>query len=275
MKTIITGFVALFLMLFSFSFALAENDTANVSIVSNETPMLISAPVDVELDNVSETEATGNLFWKKLDIWFTFNQEKKAEKELKLAELQLVRARVAARNNNTRAMENALEAHKQLIERVQERISKIENGNASQKLVGLDRAIQVHQARIARFNAQLNNSNLSAEQIEKLQEKIEQVQENTDHLREVAQEKRDRIEQRAMNLSEERSREKDMNRTRNEIQDELENQTEEENENESGVVLIGSNESQNNSFSSDEIGGIVGCPTGCVCGDRGVILECN
>lgn len=182
--------MALFLMLFSFSFALAENVSDNSS--NENTPMLISAPVEAGDLNESEVEneAKGNLFWKQMDIWFTFNQEKKAEKELKLAEFQLVRARIAAKNNNTRAMEGALEAHRRLIEKVQERVSKIENGNASEKLIGLDRAIQVHQARIARFNAQLNNSNLSAEQIENLQEIIEKAQENTQHLREVANEKR-------------------------------------------------------------------------------------
>jgi hypothetical protein len=259
MKKTTIGFVALFLMLFGFSFALAENDTLDSSLVSNETPMLISAQVDVELDNVSEKEATGNLFWKKLDIWFTFNQEKKAEKELKLAEFQLVRARVAARNNNTKAMENALEAHKQLIERVQERVSKIENGNASEKLIGLDRAIQVHQARIARFNAQLNNSNLSAGQIEKLQERIGQAQENTDHLREVANERRLEFEKRfrERNVSDDDSNNEnetedddsldDLNDDSNESEDSSDsNKTDDDSEDDaSGTVLSGRGQSGN------------------------------
>ena len=272
MKTIITGFIALFLMLFSFSFALAENETVNVS--EEVIPTLISAPVEDsvlnETEEVTETEATGSIFWKRAGIWFTFNQEKKAEKELKLAELQLVRARIAARNNNTGAMENALEAHKKLIERVQERVSKIENGNASGKLTGLDMAIQAHQARIARFNAQLNNSNLSAEQIEKLQERIEQAQENTQHLREVANERREKLELRlnAVNGSKEQLRE----RARERVMDQVENESEDESED----LDDDSNESEDSSDDSNKTNeDTVGCPDGCTCGDRGVILECK
>jgi len=269
MKNIIIGLTALFLVLLSFSFALAENDTINASIVSNETPMLISAPINSEINNVSEEEATGNLFWKRFDIWFTFNQEKKAEKELKLAELQLVMARVAERNNNTKAMEMALKAHQNLIDRVKMRISRfdINSTDLTAKLLGLERAIEVYQLRIDRLNVKLNRSNLTTEEVVRIQARIDQAENNTQHLMDVAKEKRDRIEQRAINRSEERSRQRDMNRTRN--------QTEEEDENESETVLSGSNVSENNNFSSDEMGGVVGCPAGCVCGDRGVILECE
>jgi hypothetical protein len=264
MKTKITGFIALFLMLFSFSFALAENETVN----SSDVPMLISAPVEDsvlnETEAIDETEAAGNLFWKRAGIWFTFNQEKKAEKELKLAELQLIRARIAARNNNTQAMENALEAHKKLIERVQERVSKIENGNASEKLTGLDRAIQLHQTRIARFNAQLNNSNLSAEQIEKLQERIEKAQENTQHLREVADERRLEVRNklRERNVSKDDSNDEnetgddnsssdDLNDDSNKSEDSIDsnddsNKTDDDSEDDaSGTVLSDSNDSGN------------------------------
>ncbi len=224
-----TGFVALFLMLFSFSFALAENASVNDSVNNSDVPILISAPlVD---DNVSESEASGNFFWKQADIWFTFNQEKKAEKELKLAELQLVRARIAERNNNTKAMEKALEAHQKLIERVKERISRFDNtsGNVT-KLIGLERALEVHQFRIDKLNETLGNANLTAEQREKLQERLGQAQENTDHLIEVAQEKRDKLEQRKMNLSGNGSREKAMGRNRNGSENESESEDETESE---------------------------------------------
>lgn len=196
-KKVMIGFVALFLMLFSLSFALAENGSVSL----NETPNLISVSEDVEINNISEEEATGNLFWKKADIWFTFNQEKKAEKELRLAELQLVRARIAAKNNNTKAMEGALEAHRNLIEKVQARISKFENRdsakelrNATDKLVGLERATEVHELRIERLNMLLNQSNLSADEIARIQARIDQSQNNTQHLRDVAQQQRERNE---------------------------------------------------------------------------------
>lgn len=195
MKTT-TVLIALFLMLFSFSFAMAEN-VDNSS--SEDSPMLISAQEDE--GNISESEAMENLFWKKADIWFTFNQEKKAEKELKLAELQLVRARVAAKNNNTKAMEGALEAHQRLIEKIQKRISKFEDKdsaaelkNATDKLVGLERAMEVHELRIDRLNVLLNNSNLSADEIAKIQARIEKAENSTQHLRDVSEAQRERNE---------------------------------------------------------------------------------
>lgn len=214
MKTIMTGFVALFLLFFSFTFVLAQNETFNAS--ANDTVQaIISGPE--EINNISESEASGNLFWKNFDIWFTFNQEKKAEKELRLAELQLVRARIAERNNNTPAMEKALEAHRVLIDRVKGRIARFDNttGNIT-KLVGLERAIEVHELRINRLNYMLNNSNLSADEAANIQARINQAENNTQHLKEVAMEKRERIEQRIANKTGEPIRERDMNRTRNE-----------------------------------------------------------
>jgi chromosome segregation ATPase len=246
-KTIMAGFVVLLLMLFSFSFALAENETDNVS---GETPVLISAPPDVEINNISEEEATGNLFWKKADIWFTLNQEKKAEKELRLAELQLVRARVAAKNKNINAMENALEAHRNLIEKVQNRISKFEDKNSAadlknstNKLVGLQRAIEVHELRIERLNVLLNNSNLSADEIANIQARIDQAESNTQHLKDVteAQRKRNELKLKAMNKIKNEFEEDDSSEE-NETEDELENETEEEDENE---FFKGSNGSGN------------------------------
>jgi hypothetical protein len=188
--------IALFLMLFSFSFAMADNiDNSS----DGDTPMLISAQEDDS--NISESEAMGNLFWKKADIWFTFNQEKKAEKELKLAELQLIRARVAAKNNNSEAMMNALEAHQRLIEKVQNRVSKFEDKdsaaklrNATDKLVGLERSVEVHELRIERLNVLLNDSNLSADEIARIQLRIEQAENSTQHLRDVSEAQRERNE---------------------------------------------------------------------------------
>jgi len=210
MKTIITGFVALFLMLFSFSFALAENETTNESA----TPMLISAPVEntsMEVED-NETVSDSQVFWKKVGIAFTFNQEKKAEMELKLAEMELIRARIASKNNNTNAMVKALEAHQRLIARVQERVSKFdEKKNSTERVVGIERAIQAHEAKIARLNNLVaTNPNLTAEQIANIQARISQAENNTQHLRDVAEAKLDKLELRrlAMNASGDRVQER-------------------------------------------------------------------
>lgn len=160
-----------------------ENVSANVS--SDATPVLISEDVsnvtDVEAD-LNEADNVGALGMglKKMGLWFTFNQEKKAEKELQLAKLQLIRAKIAAKNNDSAAMEKALEAHQALIEKVQVRMDKMQN-----KSKGLDRAIEVHEARIAKLNLALLNANLTNEQRQGVEEIISKLENVTSHLRGV------------------------------------------------------------------------------------------
>lgn len=205
MKIKTIGMVAL-MMLFSFSLVLAENETSDVSTGDSVVPTLISAPendsIDLDEDD-NQTVSDGQVFWKKVDIAFTFNQEKKAEKEMKLAELELIRAKIAAKNNNSQAMIKALEAHQTLIALVQNRVSKIdEKKNVTDKVVGIDRAIQAHEAKIARLNNIIaNNTNLTTEEIARIQENIAITQNNTQHLKEVAEAKLDKLELRrtAMN----------------------------------------------------------------------------
>ena len=136
----------------------------------------------------------------KLGIWLTFNQEKKAEKELKLAKLELIRAKLAAKNNNTAAMEKAIDAHNRIIEKIQARINSIDGKvtkegiqNSVSKLVGLERAIEVHEARIAKLNEILASENLSEEQIANIQARIEKAENSTAHLKEVQAAKIDKF----------------------------------------------------------------------------------
>jgi len=205
MKIKIIGIVAL-MMLLNFSLVLAENETSDVSTGDSVVPTLISAPendsIDLDEDD-NQTVSDVQIFWKKVDIAFTFNQEKKAEKEMKLAELELIRAKIAAKNNNSQAMIKALEAHQTLIALVQNRVSKIdEKKNVTDKVVGIDRAIQAHEAKIARLNNIIaNNTNLTTEEIARIQENIAITQNNTQHLKEVAEAKLDKLELRrtAMN----------------------------------------------------------------------------
>jgi len=209
MRTTLIGMIVL-MNVFSFSFALADNET----IDGPENPMIISAPVEntsVEVED-NETVSDGQIFWKKIRIAFTFNQEKKAEYELRLAEMQLIRARIAARNNNTNVMINALKAHQELITKVQGRVSKFdEKRNSTEKVVGIERAIQTHEAKIARLNNLVaNNPNLTTEQVTKIHESITRTETNTQHLKSIAKAKLDKLELRrlAINASENRIRER-------------------------------------------------------------------
>jgi Ulp1 family protease len=127
---------------------------------------------------------------------------------LKLAKLELIKAKVAALNNNTKAMEKALEAHERIIARIQERINAIDGKatkagiqNSVSKLVGLERAIEVHEARIAKLNEILAGANLTDEQIAKIQARLEKAVNSTAHLKDVEAAKIDKLTTRLMAIS--------------------------------------------------------------------------
>jgi uncharacterized protein YxeA len=219
MKTLIIGLIAVLMLSVLSAMALAEEvaDNENQTVIS---PALeeTNQTVDQETTNEINDELNGSASIidttiARIDIWFTFNQEKKAEKELKLARLELIRAKIAALNNNTNVMEKALAAHDKIIARIQERIDAI-NGqttktgiqNSVSKLVGLERAIEVHEARIAKLNEILASANLTDEQIAKIQARLDQAVNNTAHLKDVEAAKIDKLTTRLMaigNMTEE------------------------------------------------------------------------
>lgn len=196
MKTIITGFVAIFLMLFSFSFALAENETINVS----GEPMLISEPPVVTL-NATDV-GSGKIFWKEVGLWFTFNQEKKMEKEMVLAQMRLQQAEFAASHNRTQAAENALEAYEKLIARAEKRSELIKETNGTDsrvlRLAAMDQAILAHQERIQKLSDYLATANLTDEQKAKIQNRLNKAENVTSHLQEVQSEKEDKMKEKLM-----------------------------------------------------------------------------
>ena len=175
---------------FAMPMVLAETVTSEVSTeITAAEPTLIS-----ENSEVTTTEATieedaniedatigfGEKARLNLQNWFTFNQEKKAEIELKLAKLSLIEARIAAKNNNSAAMEKALEAHQRILEKVQTRAEKLkESEKDSEKLTGLDRAIEVHNARINNLNNLLANEDLTDEQKVRIEAKLAQAEDVT------------------------------------------------------------------------------------------------
>ncbi len=200
-KTIITGFAALFLMLFSFSFALAEDTN------DSDVPMLISAPVADDLSNVSDI-SSGTVFMKEVGLWFTFNQERKMEKEMELAQMRLQQAEFATLHNRTQNAEKALEAYGKLIERVNKRGESVQANNVSVsalRLAAMDQAILSHQERLMKISSHLDNADLTEEQRVRLQERFAHAENVTGHLQEVQSEREERIKTRLMaegNLSE-------------------------------------------------------------------------
>lgn len=147
--------------------------------VENETPSgepLVIAPLTNEtVEDLNESDASGfKPLIQELKVLFEPNQERKVRLELELARLRLIQAKIAAKHNNTAAMERAIEAHNRIMDRVRARIEAISNKGGN--LTGLDRAIQVHELRIAKLNAILASENLTAEQKAKIEAKIEHIE---------------------------------------------------------------------------------------------------
>lgn len=207
--------IALALMFIAMPLILAENQTSDSE--TNNTLVISPPPVptlysdnnsfsegDLELN---ETVSAGRIFGQQMRVWFTFNQEKKIEAELQLARLRLIQANIAARNNNSVAMEKALDAHERIMNRTRDMMSKLDGSSdfkglndSAAKLVGLERAIQVHERRISFIQTKLNNSNLTDEQRTKLESRLEHAQNSTAHLVQVSEDRKTNLTERIMNL---------------------------------------------------------------------------
>ena len=196
-STIIIGLMAL-MLLSVFSMAVMAEENSDIGTVDQATADEIN-------DELNESVSTVDIGMAKIGLWFTFSQEKKAEQELKLARLQLIRSKNFALNNNTKAMEKALEAHERIIAKDQNRINAIDgeytkegSQESAAKLIGLERAIQVHEARIAKLGEILASGNLTEEQIVKIQARLDQAENNTAHLREVEAAKINKVKTKLM-----------------------------------------------------------------------------
>lgn len=182
--------------------ATIENETALIPYGEDALVVLTSEEMEAEEAELEMNESASNakVAWKQIQLWFTFKQEKKARIELEIARLRLIQAKIAARNNNTAAVEKALKAHEKIMNRVKERINKIDgvatkeaiNATAA-KLVGLERAIEVHQRRITFLSNMLATANLTEEQRARIEMRIQKMQNVTTKLAELNEEKKERL----------------------------------------------------------------------------------
>lgn len=216
MKTLSIVIIAVLALSFIASCAMAE-ETSNTTGTQNITNYTETQSIDNATENVeevTETEAeleldedagAGKIAWKQMQLWFTFNQERKLEREMDLARLRLIQAKIAAKNNNSAAMEKALEAHDRILERARRRMEAIKLVSDAKgidatalKIVGLERAIQVHEKRIAFISNVLANANLTEAQREKLEARLAKVENVTAKLGELNQAKQEQIKTRLM-----------------------------------------------------------------------------
>jgi hypothetical protein len=185
-KESVMALIAIFALIVSAQFAFAQTD----SVIASNT-------------NVDSLEGSANALdvgMNQVQTWFTFNQEKKAQLELKLADLRLIQAKIAAKNGNAEAMQKALEAHNRIIEKVQNRISKMDGADNADKvkasyasLSRIQSSIETHEARIEKLKDILADENLTEEQMVAVEARLKQAEQNTGALKELQLNKKEQV----------------------------------------------------------------------------------
>lgn len=222
-KTITFGILAILAMaIFASTMVLAEdNNTINSNLTTKCLNGLNGTKCGFNpVNNVTQV-GSGKIFWKQAGLLFTFNQERKIEKEMNLAQLRLQQAEYATLNNNTKSAERAMNTYNKLMERVNKRNQKIEEREEKQslnksvsKLAAMDNAISAHETNIVRITEMLASSNLTEEEKTILEARLAKAQNSTAHLKEVQAKKEEKIQTRLM---------AENNLTENEAEEEIDN----------------------------------------------------
>lgn len=223
MKTLmLTGLLALVLILAVFPQVIAEETVLENETETNEN-LISPAPVEETV----ETVTTAQLRRARWQMWFTFNKERKAERQLELAEMELIRARMAALKNDSKTLHAALKNHEELLEKVRNTVQNRREKSTEQGLnesatwlTGIDRAVEVHENKITRLNLLISEgTNLTEDEISLIQERINQTQQTIEHLKTVQTEQGERLKTKFMaveNLTEEQVEGK-LNQIRNRV----------------------------------------------------------
>ncbi len=160
---------------------------ASISFIAAESNISVNSTADVAANisgDTSDDEVHSALRygWEKFKLNFIRNETIKAERELRLARWKLAEAKFKANNGNFDGAEQALEDHDRLIEDVQSRIERMQNGSLTP---GLDRALEVHGERLSSLKLLLESSNLTEQQRTKIEVRISKLEDNTEHLSEL------------------------------------------------------------------------------------------
>lgn len=203
MKAQIIAIALLGLMLFAVPFALAETSLeAENSQIAEDS---LSSNPGMTPDSAFYSLKLG---WERARLAFTFNQEKKAQFELNLAERRLLEIRKMAEKGNVQAMEKAQARHDALIESAQARLSSIQEDTkeaqirtTAEKVVGLERAILAHENRIEVLKDILSEQNLSDEARTAMESAVARMENRTQEMSQKLEEKKDRVKTRLRAVS--------------------------------------------------------------------------
>jgi len=202
MKAISMIMIMMVLIVTAFAMPLVVAESNN-----SDGTMIVSENTEAGLE-MNESASNGKIAWNQFKLWFTFNSEEKIEGELELAKLRLIQAKIAAKNNNSEAIGKAMDAHEKIMNKIQERINQLDGAsdaeglNASvNKLVGLERAIQVHESRIAYLGQVLETANLTDAQRAKIETKLQNMEENAGKLTQLQEKKMEQVKTKLMAVS--------------------------------------------------------------------------
>ena len=175
-----------------------------IALEEVEIDSAMNDAVLTEVDaSLEEDVGAFKIAFKRVGAWLTLNPERRIDKELDLARLRLIQAKVAASNGDEFAMEKAIQAHEKAVQRVGERMEQVRVSRAGaeedfEREVGLERAIQVHSLRIERINELLENENLSDEQKERISQAMERTRTSVEVLKSVQERRMEQVQTRAM-----------------------------------------------------------------------------
>src|SRR3989338_8552512 len=145
------------------------------------------APDSAELDDTDAGITPDSAFygldnaWEKISLAFTFNKEKKAEKELKYARERLREVKLMVEENKLDAVQKAEERHRKLIENVRARMDEIGEDDEEDLETNLEfeNEIEEQEAEVDEIKTKIEiKGDLSAEQRKLLDKLIESLKAN-------------------------------------------------------------------------------------------------
>src|SRR3990172_2497628 len=187
---VLAGLIVIGALLAAMPFAFAQEATADLSDNLEED-------AGTTPDSAFYGLKTG---WEKVGLWFTFDQEKKAEKELGLARKRLLEIRAMADKGDIEAMKKAQEKHDELVERAQERLESIKEDSeegkikeGAKKVIGLEVALAAQQHRIEVLKDILAEKNLTDEARAAIESTLERMENKTAMFELKIEQKKDKI----------------------------------------------------------------------------------
>lgn len=189
----------------------ATDTTTIPATLTDSSTTTTSAPTES-----AEKEPVFGVWGLRMRALLATDSEKKAEIELKIAEWYSRKAEQAAKNGNVEAASKNLDKYNKMMEKIQARVQKMDGAKneagikkSAEKLVGLERAIEVHQQRIDAFKQKLASGNLTPEQKTRLEEKLAKMETNTQKLTDLQAKKKEELKTKLMAIGDKTKEEAD------------------------------------------------------------------